>query len=55
MLLLTGSVIYNDHWNNASNHEDKGVAINFVDNIWCCQHGQNGVPENGFGKGLCVV
>lgn len=32
MLLLTGSVIYNDHWNNALNYEDKGVAINFVDN-----------------------
>lgn len=32
MLLLTGSVIYNDHWNNAPNYEDKGVAINFVDN-----------------------
>lgn len=32
MLLLTGSVIYNDQWNNALNHEDKGVAINFVDN-----------------------
>lgn len=32
MLLLTGNVIYNDHWNNALNYEDKGVAINFVDN-----------------------
>lgn len=32
MLLLTGSVIYNDHWNNALNHKDKGVAINLVDN-----------------------
>lgn len=32
MLLLIGSVIYNDYWNNVLNYEDKGVVINFVDN-----------------------
>lgn len=31
-MLLTGSGIYNDHWNNAINDADKGVVINFVDN-----------------------
>lgn len=30
--LLTGSGIYNDHWNNAMNDADTGVVINFVDN-----------------------
>lgn len=47
MLLLIGSVIYNDYWNNVLNYKDKGVVINFVDN-------RNGVVKMEYLKMVLV-